>query len=314
MCVGTLIPSLFPSLILTSALSQTGIPPIIRTILFFPVHFLTGAPFSAAECFLIGQTAGYPTGIKTAAAAYEKKSLSHAQAEHSALINVNPGLPFSILIAGKAFSGSSANGALLYSAVLFSNLLLGTLLRRSKNNEHNNAQFRSSPLFATDILVKSVSEAAKATLSICAWILAFFVFTAPLSFFPHLKPLIYVLEVTKATEFCIANNKYPHAAFCMGFGGFCIFFQLIPDLRKLKIPLRRYLLSRLFCGISSFLFVFLLKSAFPHSIAVFQSKDPVVRFSQGSFSGGAAVLLLCVIFIISIAPEYKITHKIHTRD
>ena len=303
MCIGTLIPSLFPSLIVTSALSQTGIPPAIRKMLFFPVHFLTGAPFSAAECFLLGQTAGYPAGIKTAAAAYEKESLSQAQAEQSALINVNPGLPFSILIAGKAFSGNSATGAVLYSAVFLSDLLLGIILRRSKNDACKPVQNRDTHFTASDILVKSVSEAAAATLNICAWILAFFIFTAPLSLLPQLSPLTYVLEVTKATEFCVVNNKYPQAAFCMGFGGLCIFFQQIPDLRRLKIPLLRYLLSRLFCGLLSFLLVLLLRTVFPHAIPVFQSHDPAVRFTKGSYSGGAAILLFSIAFIISIAPK-----------
>ena len=303
LCFGTLIPSLFPALAITSFLSRTGIPAPISKIMFFPMRLLTGAPDAAAPCFLLGQIAGYPAGVKAASALYRQGILPRKQAQSAALLNVNPGLPFSILVVGKALAANTRTGVSLYFSAVLANLLLSVFFRKASTAEKQVKNFNATPQDFSDLLVRAVEDACKGTLNICAWIVAFAVFTAPVSRIPILTPLSVLFETTNAAAMCTADRNYPLCAFSMSFGGLCLMFQLLPDLKEMGVSPYKYLLCRSFCGVSAFLFQAMLERIVPSITPAANMPRYVFRVTCGSYLSSAALLMMCVVFMLSVISE-----------
>ena len=303
LCCGTLIPSLFPALAVTSFLARSGIPDPIRKIAFFPLHLLTGAPYAAAPCFLLGQTAGYPAGVKAASALYRQGLLSRQQAANAALVNVNPGLPFSILIVGKSFAGNTLTGVSIYASAVLADLLLSLFFRRSFLKDNNTNFSDTVPENTATLLIRAVKDACEGTIHICAWITAFSVFSAPIERFPFLSPAAVLLETTNGAAACVSAGNYPLCAFSMSFGGFCLLFQLLPDLKAMGIPAYRYLAFRSLGGIFAFTVQVLLQHMFPSVVPAVHLQKPVFHVTAGSYLSAAALLLTCAVFMLNLISE-----------
>ena len=309
LCFGTLIPSLFPALAVTSFLSRTGVPAPISKIIFFPLRLFTGAPDAAAPCFLLGQTAGYPAGVKSAAALFRQRVLSQKQAQNAALLNVNPGLPFSILVVGKSLAENTLTGVSLYFSAVFANLLLSFFFRKAfQSGEPENSRDAAAKDFP-DLLVCAVEDACEGTLHICAWIVAFAVFTAPAARLPALSPFSVLFETTNAAAICTADRNFPLCAFSMSFGGLCLMFQLLPDLKEMGVSAYKYLLCRLFCGISAFAFQTIVQRIFPVVAPAANMPRPVFRVTGGSYLSCAALLTMCAVFMLSVISEKPVKGK-----
>ncbi len=301
LCMNTMIPSLFPMLALSSFLSRLRYPNKVDRAVFLPIQWLSGLPSSTAPVFFFGSLNGYPVGVKTAVSLYAAGRIDLRSAQKAALINVNPGIIFSVLVAGKIYCGSAAHGILLYSAVTISNLLLCLTLRKNKHKPPAIDGAEWNDLSFTDALVKAVDATIKNTASICAWIVLFSAITAPLSSLPFFKPLTVLSEVTKAVIYCASERNLPLCAFSMGFGGICIFLQLLPDLKRLGVHPAVYLLYRSFSGGLSFLAEILFLKIIPASVLTSSTQHVLLRPVSVSAAGTAVLILFCIVFMLSAA-------------
>ena len=298
-CTGSILPSLFPMLILTAFLTYTGIPRKIRSMIFCPIGLISGSSQLCTEVFLFGSVSGYPVGVKTAVALYGQRNVQLKEFQTAALANVNPGLAFSVLIAGKQCFGSVNAGITMYISVCIGNLMLCQLLRGKIKpaNRFPVADYKNEQ--PSEALVHAVDSAVKSTVSISAWITAF---CAAASLFGNVltdSPYVFFTEVTGAVIYCASATGLPMCAFCMAFGGFCILFQLLPELRKLKISVPKYLLSRLLSAVCAYaserVFLYLL----PESALASACGRIILEPAVGSFWLSGALALLCTVFIVS---------------
>lgn len=299
-CIDSVIPSLFPMLIISTFITNVGIPKKIKKIIFFPIKKITGVHENAAESFILGAIAGYPVGVKTAFSLYMQKKIDIKDAQNAALINVNPGLAFSLIVTGKIFFGSSLLGLTLFFSVSAANLILGILLKQKKKKI---ASERYDAKNNTDIslcLINAVSSSVKSIVSICAWIVVFSAFTEPLNEMIKTPYIKIFFEVTSGASFCAENGFLSLCAFTMGFGGFCIFFQLLPEIKGLGISPAKFLLCRLFSGTAAFVVEKIIIDIVPIQITAFSSAEASVKLSSASISGSMALIFLCAVFMISI--------------
>lgn len=304
-CMENIVPSLFPMLILSSFMSSAGLPERLRRILFFPLRILTGISEDAAMCFFFGASAGYPVGVKTASSLFKENRISRTAAVRAALLNVNPGLAFTILTVGKQFFGSAGIGLTLYCSVTLSNLILGILMRFVSpiREAQNHALPQIIPNYA-EALISAVGNAVRTLTSVCAWIIAFSAFSALLGASKERFFFSAFLEVTSASEICAAAGKLPQCAFVLGFGGICILLQLLQDLFFLGIKIYQYLACRLLCGGTAYLIESAMIRLFRISTAV-SSVEKSVSLSQNSFAGSLALLFLCAVFMLSLQTPAK---------
>ena len=306
-CLNTVVPSLFPQLVMTAFLSRTGIPPRTKKIVFSPFAFLTGLPLSAAEPALLGLTGGYPVCVKTASQAYVTDRLRPESARRAALVFMHPGPAFTVLTVGKGFCGSVRTGAILYFAVLLADMAMGVLFRCVSPlppTPENNSAEHTDP---ADALTGAVADGTKNMLSICAWITAFYGVNAPLGALLGTGKAGLFTEVTYGARMCAAADMLSDCAFALGFGGICVFFQLLPDLRTLGIPVWKYLSARLLCGGLSKGVIMLIQRLELFYTPVFSYPAPEIRLGRSNAAASASLLALCVVFMCSVFASPKKT-------
>ena len=306
-CTNVVMPSLFPMLILSAFFCRTGIPSIARKLLFFPVRFISGASDASVEAYLYGAVCGYPVGVKTAVSLYDSGRIPLKEAQTAALININPGLAFSVIVAGKSYFGSVAAGGGLYGSVCLANTVLCILNRDKKSNKHDYLFTENSDI--SDALINAVSDAVKSSVSICSWITVFSAFSAILPAFTERIPFVLFAEVTAAVRYCSARRFLPLCAFSLAFGGLCVFCQLLPDLHRLRLPARKYLSARIFAGICAFLFETLFIKIFPQQIPASHTLGISFFPYESSAPGSASLALLCAVFMFSIFSENSVNKK-----
>lgn len=308
-CMNTVVPSLFPMLIISAFFASVGMPDRIKRILFYPIKKVMHLSGQCAEVFYLGGTAGYPVGVKTAVSMYNSGKLDLSEAQKTALINVNPGIAFSLFVAGKQLCGTLIIGITLYFSVTISNLLLSYFLRgKEKTQKNDNKNYSETSI--SNAFINAVEGSVKSIVSICAWITVFTAFLALLIKLPAHKIILLFVEVTNAVKRSAAQQKYAICAFEMGFGGFCIFFQLLPDLIRLQIRPWKYLACRTFSGLSAYVLEFFFIKTIPGIILTNASCNTVFKPSSTSVYGSAALVFLCIVFMLSLTDPVRPVKKI----
>lgn len=306
-CVEYVLPSVFPALILTTLMTYVGMPKGIKKITEFFIEKIFGVPKQAAQILFYGLIAGYPAGIKTAVTLRKEKICSARSAKTAGLIATNPGIAFTILTLGKQTS-SPKLGALLYLAVTFSQIVCSFFLRKKNKAKEAVAIFQSPSKDFRTALTQAVSSSVNACISFTSWITAFGIISGLTSLLPlqsFQKLLSPFLEVTQATSVSLVNHNYPATAFSLGFGGLCVFFQLLPDMVFLGISPAAFLLFRLANGLLAAGIMALFSFIFPASVtaAVYTiSPLPTIHTFGEVFS----LFFFCVIFMFGLANKLSV--------
>lgn len=311
LCLDSIVPSLFPMLILSDFLSQIGSPDIFRKIRKKVYYYISGCNECTLESDLFGAFAGFPVGIRTACKLYELKVCTLETAQKAAICNISPGIAFSVFVVGESWFDNAAIGWSLLVSVNIANMFLRILLclkdRRKKHETIGaiNHQIRTP---AADALIGSVRNSITGIAQMCGWILLFFAGTAPLNKLRLSSVIIGMLEVTKGVSAAAKKGKPLIAAFLLGFGGICIFLQLFPQLKALKIPLYQLIISRLFTAAISVCSEKLIIDLFFGCLPAISEKTGSVHTFRHSPAGFLTLAFFCLLFICTSA-NYDRYHK-----
>lgn len=181
LCVGTVIPSLFPFFVVVSLLLRLGLAdglqglcaPVMR-----PLFHMRGV---CVLPLLAGLLGGYPSGAKTAAELYRQGQISRQEAELLLGFCDNCGPAFLLSYAGAGVLGSQRAGIWLFGIHIAAALLTGMLLCRVQR-DRGPGLLRSSlpvkPVSLPQALTGSVSSAAASMMNICAFVVLFRVLAA----------------------------------------------------------------------------------------------------------------------------------------
>lgn len=132
LCVGILLPSLFPFFVLSSFLTSTGILQRTAPHLDRLTHRLFGLPGSCSAAILLGAIGGYPVGARTVSELYSKGVCTKKDALQTLRFCNNAGPAFLVGSLGAGILGNKQLGILLYALHLICALLIGLLFRDSK--------------------------------------------------------------------------------------------------------------------------------------------------------------------------------------
>ena len=303
--VETVIPGLFPFLILCETAAEAGmLQPNNPKIQSAFTHLLHLSP-ACAPAVLFGLTGGYLTGVKTAVALYQKHTITQREAQRLCLFTVSPGLAFAVSAVGTGLLGHTAAGWLLFASCTLAALLLG-IFAAGKSQIQTKTLPPVQPLPIAVVFTQAVQKSASACLALSAWMAVFAAIKAAV--FPLLpqaaQPFFVLLaEVTTGCIQGISYRSLPLCAAVLGFGGLCIFCQLLPDLQALELSSLVFLryrllqagLSACFCKLGLFLFPtadFSLQTMLMHPYSI----NP---------TASVFLLLACYIFILDLAPRKK---------
>lgn len=169
-CLGMLIPSLFPFILLACLCTNSRAAQVLFRPLSPVMRHVFRLPACAAPAVLLGLTAGYPTGAKITANLYAAGKLTREQAARLLCFCTAPGYAFAAAYTGSLLLRSDRIGLNLFFACALAPLLLGLTLSRFAEKPEKSLK---SPEAAPGGIVSAVQDGIKATVSLCGFVIVF---------------------------------------------------------------------------------------------------------------------------------------------
>ena len=259
LCAKTLIPSLFPFMVVSELLISSGITRPIGRLLNRPFHRLFGVGGEGAGAMLLGFICGFPLGAKTAVSLYRRGRIRLADLSRLMTFCNVPSLGFLVFAVGDSLLHSRRLGIELYVVTLVSALLIGIgskyCLRRKEAEVSSLPPQASASISTMTALTDAVSSSATAMLRICGFVLFFSALVgileqilSPLSLSEELSALLFgAFELTggmsRAALCPPAAIPYLCAALA-GWSGLSVHFQIISLCEDTHFSTRVYFLAK----------------------------------------------------------------------
>ncbi len=278
LCAKTIVPSIFPFLVVAELTVSGGVAEMLPDRLTKPLQYLLCLPCAGCVAVMMGMLCGFPTGARCAVNALQRGLLSREECERALGCSCIPSAAFLIHAVGASLCQSRAFGILLYSSAALSALLCGVLMHpRKKEGYKRQIEPRLTPvppLKGARLLTESIKHATTATLSICAYVVFFSAITGTvdamltcLSLPASLGAVLNVaLELSSGVEHTATLASPVCAALltaaAVGWSGLSVHCQLIALCDGSGLSYRPYFVTKLLqcvlcillCGAALFLF------------------------------------------------------------
>lgn len=255
LCARSVIPSLFPFLVVSSLLISLGFGEWISPYLAGLMTPLFRLPGLASSALLLGLVGGYPIGAQTAASLYQNKLLTREEAERLLAFCNNSNPVFLISVLGVGIFGSVRTGVWLWLIHVASALLVGLLFRGgSSNSTQRRPPGAAAPrsVSFSSAFVSAVRGAATGMLSVCAFVTLFYVLAVPLARWKGGPLLVGLLELFSLTPLLTPDRfGFLLASGCVGWGGVSVLCQTAAVLERSGLSLRPCILGKLVQGLLS---------------------------------------------------------------
>lgn len=316
LCAVSIIPSLFPYMVVSSLIVSSKVGYIPGKIL--PISRLFALPDSATCAILLGALCGFPVGAKTAVNLYLKGELTKKETEILISAANNTGPSFVVFVIGGAFFKSSSFGWHLYICQLISSFIGALFINRIVFGVEKKSHKKYKTSLSFPDFFSAVSDSATSIITVCAFIVFFSVIQGfMLPVFSNISPdlaggVSAVLEFTQGAKFASllggAKGRFL-AGLSVGWSGLSVFFQTLAFTSPHDISLKRTLCTKalqgIICGI--------LTMSFP--VARFESNETASEAftitSSLSNSHISTIIILMVLFsgaIVSLLLKKKQKH------
>lgn len=310
-----LIPSLFPFMVLTLFLTESG---LYEKILVFPaalISKITGIHKKYCCFFLLGMIGGYPSAAKNLSVLCKKKELNSQTAERLLCFCTNAGPSFLISAVGSKMFLSDSIGAILFISSVMSSFSLMFIYGKKLKSNHAAVAISNPPSLSIS-LINAVKGSCNALTMISSFVILFSVLIALIPNFTQNSSILKAtilgfFEVTAGSACAAADislfNVLITSALC-GFGGLCVIFQISAICADAKISIRSFIISRILNAALNVIYTFLLLLAFPISTTqTYISNTASATPSIFSAPIPAFMLLLCcVAFPICLIKRKKL--------
>ncbi len=308
----TLIPALFPFMILSSYISLSPITYRLSKKVNRISEFLFKINGNALITLLLSFFGGYPVGAKTACELYERKSFSENEINRLFCFCVNPSLPFCVTAVGTFMLKNTLSGVILYVSCVLGGLTLGIILRFT-GKKTGVLPAPEKNLSEQNILTESVARGNSSIISVCGWVLVFSCINEVFRAFPlGNKTALFLtcfFEVTVGCREAISQSIPLHLiAALLSFGGLAVIFQVSPYLKKCNISFKQFFCWRVINSLLSGIICFLLVKIFPQALNTSAS----ISIGSSNFAlshsilAGSVCILMCLVFIFEVDNKRKI--------
>ena len=312
-CGNTVLPSLFPFMVVSGFLVHSGLSAALGRAVSPVTARLFRLPGVSAGVILMSLVGGFPVGVKMTAQLLNSGELNESQAKRMCLFCVNAGPAFVISAVGTTVLGSTRAGVLLYASLCIAALLLGICTRFFAKKEpcvpkKERMLLVTNPAVA---LSDAVRESVYAMLQICAWIVLFGALGTYLQSLP-LPDTVTVLincitEVTAGVSAAAGWFSLPMLAAVLAFSGLSVHCQLLRDLKHCGVRYSVFFLVRCAAAALSFAICTLLLRFFPCEISVFSASDTVVPAAYSvSAPSFLMLMLMSILLILEVEPRRKV--------
>lgn len=264
----SVLPGLFPFMILTKIMTEIGIVEKIFSKFDKFSLKLFGTTGISLYVLFMSIISGYPIGAKIISDLYNKKIISEKDAKKMSLFCTTSGPIFIIGTIGTSMFSSYKIGVTIYFSHILSSILLGIIFNFfSKTKETNNKKIISINCEKhKSIISNAISETINSLFIVGAYITIFFLIGEVLDYLKifslleniiiklfkllkidtkYIKGIIYgILEVTRGAKTLSVFSENISVIFVTGilsFSGLSIIFQSMAFLRQAKIKTRTFI-------------------------------------------------------------------------
>lgn len=316
LCLKTVIPSLFPFLVISNIAYDCGFINLISGKTGRFTEILFRLPAISLPIIIMSMLGGYPVGSLLIAKAFEKKQLSRSQAERMIMFCVNPGPAFVVSTVGCSFLGSKQSGVIIYISLTITAILMGVLSRFLADDTYNeflHKQEKTHPV-SSSVITESVNNSTRNMLNICIWIVVFSCFGELLPLIVENKAsIIFLTMVSEVTNGAmIASEKFtlPIITAVIAFAGFCVHLQIMPCLLKIKLKYKYFLSVRILNSAFSCVVTFIITELFPqYSQVISLGAKPHAASNDISIPICVWLMIMCGLHIIGDSYIFNKKHK-----
>lgn len=184
LCARTVIPSLFPFMVISELLVSSGAGEALGRLFAGIMRRIFGLSGAGASAVFLGSMCGFPVGARTAAALLDRNAISKRECEHLLTFVSNPSSAFLITAVGLSLYGNRHLGVVLYITVLGCGLFIGFLARFFMRRGDEPAEHPHFPsglhIGGVETFTGAVSSAATGMLTVCAYVIFFSAITGAL--------------------------------------------------------------------------------------------------------------------------------------
>ena len=320
LCVETVIPSLFPFLVLASFVVHSGLLRTSGKFLDPITRLLFNLPGEAGLALLLGLIGGFPVGPKTTAELYKLGEISKAQAQSMMLFNIGAGPAFVIGTVGVGMLGSYKSGLLLYASMVFAFLALGlaVCMRLTGKKAGVESSLTLQGLKTSEKDGKSVGDAihiavesgTNSMIAICAYIVIFAAVTSVISLYiSDANILGFITAFLEVTRGCGVYSEMPGTggvtavAAIISFAGLCIHCQVLGYVREVDLPYSKFFAARIAAACLAALFCRTFLLLFPDFLPVMSNMaEKVTTDFSASVPACISLLLMSVLMVLDQKP------------
>ncbi len=309
LCADSVIPTLFPFMIISQFIVKSGVCDFLGRIFGSATAKIFRLPPVASSVILMSLIGGYPIGAKMTYDLLCDGKITQNAAQKLDLFCINAGPAFIIGTVGTLFLGSTRAGVILYCSVALSSVIIGVLTRfigSEKPDEFENGKVivLKNPIEAFSF---SVTDSVKAMISVCSWIVIFnclIKYICSFSLNGYTVAAASVLEVTSGIKMSLNILPVPAFAAIISFGGLSVHCQIHSYIAKTELPVKHFYTSRVLCAAVSALICSVLLKFFPCEIETFANVSELNLSAYSvSLPAACALLLMCSVLIFELDAE-----------
>ena len=254
LCGNAVIPALFPFLAVSTLLISLGFSDWLSPLLSGLMTPLFRLPGLAGSALILGLVGGYPIGASTAVHLYRNGQLTREEAERLLTFCNNSNPVFLISVLGNIF-GDVRTGIWLWLIHLVSALLTGLLFREfgtSTARQRPVMDVVRQPVSFFSAFVSAVRSAASGMVSVCGFVVLFYVLATPLRTAGGQVSIILtgLMELFSLTPLLPPDRfGYIVASGCAGWGGLSVLFQTAAVLDDSDLRLMPCILGKAVQGL-----------------------------------------------------------------
>lgn len=265
----TLVPSMFPMLILSDILINYNFVQYIPKRIVNFISKIFNISSSAVLIVFLSMVSGFPTNAINIYNAYDKKAISKEEAEHILLFNHFANPLFILQTVGIFYLNNNKYGVIILISHILANIIIGIIFR--KRNHYSLSNYISkngkSQNFG-NVLSNAIKKTINSLLMVSGTVTLFLVLSTLIINTFRLNNYLAVfvqgiLEMTMSiatlSTLCMSDTlKVVIATMIISFGGLSIHMQVISSLED-KIKYRNYFIGRLYqmfiSGIIAFIII-----------------------------------------------------------
>lgn len=321
LCAKTIIPSLFPFMVVSELIIYSKVGDFLGKI-FKPItKTLFGISEISSCAVILGALCGFPIGAKTAISLFDKGYIGKKEAERLIAFCNNPSSAFLLNVVGLTLYANKRIGIIFYVITIVNSCIVGMAwhLMYGKCVAKIYKADTSSEIKIMTAFTNAVSSATGSILIVCSYVVFFSSIMGCLGHcldilqFPAgASALLYgFIELSGGVN---ASSSMGYnvigigiTAFIIGWSGFSVHFQIISICQKHNINFKGYFISKLIHGILNAFSAIIIYALFPSTFKPSGDVASIPSLSQIPSTWQNIALLL---FAVSVCIYfYNIRHK-----